>query len=802
MEDRGVDLYPAQEEAVVEIFGGCHVVLDTPTGSGKSLVAVAAFFKALGEGRRAYYTSPTKALASEKFFDLCRFFGPGEVGMATGDVSVNTRASLICCTQEVLAMIALRDGEAARVDCVVMDEFHYYGDPSRGAAWEIPLWRLPRASFLLMSGTLGENSGLYAAIEDCTGRPLRVVSSQQRPVPLDYSYSDLSVTARLRELKREGKCPAYVVHFSHREALSTAQQLANDPALELPGAQLAALRAAVDAVDFSSPFGACLRQLLLRGVGVHHAGVLPRYRRLVEQLAQASLLVFVCGTDTLGVGVNVPIRSVLFTRLCKFTGEETDILDARSFHQIAGRAGRRGFDDRGEVAAVAPEWEVYNRELRERIARGERVLPQWRRPPRQNYRHWTRSTFDRLQRSSPGALRSSFRLSMAQVLSVLQGAEERGTDGPAELRQLVDRAQCGHGERRYWHRQVATFSELFGQGSSFATTPSRIAAAGSGAAERSPGSNEGEAQPVTAPLLLQQAPAPTDDASVFFARALPRLEAELGKHAALAALAAVEAMCQVPESLGRMLRTRGPSGPTPPRGEAPRREDGQTPDAEAFACPPEVAAVLCREFVAFRTTHPWVPEGALQPKGLAREMVSRGLDFTGLVQRLGDHARSDTAVTSEGAILRYLSDVYRTMRCSVPEAVKTPGIRRVQSLLRAAVASVDSSLLDEWESLKAIEDGDAAAEAGSSDGQAREDVAGGGTMVPARASGSVRPRRSEPELRDLVRSVRRRVEQQRRRRDAEAQARARSLSGRLRRLGSAALGAAERVWHSVIGAVW
>ncbi|CAE7358064.1 helY, partial [Symbiodinium necroappetens] len=212
LEERGVQLYEAQEEAIVEIFSGAHVVLDTPTGSGKSLVAVAALFKALAEGGKAYYTSPTKALTSEKFFDLCRHFGPASVGMATGDISLNQRAPLICCTAEVLASISLHEGQASGITTVVMDEFHYFADPDRGSAWE-------------------------------------------------------------------------------------------------------ALRKAVEAANFASPFGAELRALLLKGVGVHHAGLLPRYRRLVEQLSQASLLALVCGTDTLGVGVNVPIRSVLFTSI-------------------------------------------------------------------------------------------------------------------------------------------------------------------------------------------------------------------------------------------------------------------------------------------------------------------------------------------------------------------------------------------------------------------------------------------------------------------------------------------------------
>src|ERR1700755_3452280 len=153
---QGLSLYPAQEEAILELLAGKHVVLNTPTGSGKSLVATALLFRALCLGERAFYTFPIKALASEKFFELCALFGAQNVGMLTGDASINRDAPIVCATAEILSNIALREGEHAEIDCIVMDEFHYYGDPDRGLAWQIPLILLSHARFLLMSATLGD----------------------------------------------------------------------------------------------------------------------------------------------------------------------------------------------------------------------------------------------------------------------------------------------------------------------------------------------------------------------------------------------------------------------------------------------------------------------------------------------------------------------------------------------------------------------------------------------------------------------------------------------------------------------
>ena len=320
---QGLVLYAHQEEALIEVVSGANVILSTPTGSGKSLVAAGAHFTALAQGRRSFYTAPIKALVSEKFFALCDMFGAANVGMMTGDASVNADADIICCTAEVLANLALRDGAAAEVGQVVMDEFHFYADPERGWAWQVPLIELPRAQFVLMSATLGEVSRFGA-----------------------------DLTRRTRQ------APVYVVHFTQAAALEQAQALMSVNVCTR--AEKDAIAETIGNFRFTAGFGRTLSRLVRHGIGVHHAGMLPRYRRLVETLAQRGLLKVICGTDTLGVGINVPIRTVLFTALYKYDGTKTRLLQAREFHQIAGRAGRAGYDPVGRVVVQAPEHVVEN----------------------------------------------------------------------------------------------------------------------------------------------------------------------------------------------------------------------------------------------------------------------------------------------------------------------------------------------------------------------------------------------------------------------------------------------------------
>ncbi len=459
--EQGIEMYPAQEEAAFELIAGSNVILNTPTGSGKSLVAVAAHFVGLGRGQRSVYTAPIKALVSEKFFELCRQFGSERVGMITGDGSINSGAPIICCTAEILANWALRDGDRTDVDIVIADEFHFYADPQRGWAWQLPILELPHCQFLLMSATLGNTRFFEDELTRRTGRDTALVKSTLRPVPLHFEYRTSTLHNSIDALLASGRAPIYLVHFTQREATEAAQSyLSLDPLSKDEKQQVKDL---IGGFRFDSPFGKGLRRFLVGGVGVHHAGLLPKYRLLVERLAQAGLLKIICGTDTLGVGVNVPIRSVLFTQLCKYDGSSTRILRVREFQQIAGRAGRRGFDDSGDVWAQAPEHVVMNQQMLQKAAEDAKKAKKLvkKKAPDRGYTHWDETTFTKLVEGEPEPLTSSFEVNHQMVMSLL----DRPGDGCRAVRDLMtDNHEPRKRQRNHIRRSIAIYRSLVDAG--------------------------------------------------------------------------------------------------------------------------------------------------------------------------------------------------------------------------------------------------------------------------------------------------------------------------------------------------
>ncbi|MDO4913941.1 MAG: DUF3516 domain-containing protein, partial [Bifidobacteriaceae bacterium] len=422
---RHIDLWDHQEESILDILAGEHVIVNTPTGSGKSLIALAAHFMCLCMGKTSYYTAPIKALVSEKFFELVSVFGRDYVGMITGDTQINSQAPIICCTAEILANQALREGEQCDISCVIMDEFHYYGDPQRGWAWQVPLITLPNTQFVLMSATLGDVSAIATKLEKKTGRTVDFVSDAPRPVPLEFEYSDKSLDTLVELVARREDTPIYIVHFSQDAALQTAQGLSN--AGITTKEQRALIAEAVKGVRFTTAFGKILQRLLRTGIGVHHAGMLPRYRRLVEQLAQQGLLPVICGTDTLGVGINVPIHSVILTALTKFDGSHSRKLRAREFHQIAGRAGRMGFDTQGLVIAQAPEYEIENAKAIAKAGNDPKKLKKIKKKKApEGFVGWNEQTFEKLIDSQPETLVPRMQITHSMVLNeVIQGGNAR-----------------------------------------------------------------------------------------------------------------------------------------------------------------------------------------------------------------------------------------------------------------------------------------------------------------------------------------------------------------------------------------
>ncbi len=670
--EQGMSLYPAQEDAVLELLAGRNVILNTPTGSGKSLVAAAAHFAGLARGVRSVYTAPIKALVSEKFFALCRDFGSDRVGMITGDAAVNRDAPIICCTAEILSNWALHRGADTDVGLVVMDEFHYYSDPQRGVAWQLPLLELPHAQFLLMSATLGSTGFFEEDLTRRTGRETVTVRSHQRPVPLEFEYRETPLHESIQELLETGRAPVYIVHFTQAAASEQAQHLMSMDVLTR--AEKEQVREQLGGFRFDTPVGKDLKRFVSHGIGLHHAGMLPKYRRLVERLAQVGLLKLICGTDTLGVGVNVPIRSVLLTQLCKFDGGGTRVLSVREFQQIAGRAGRKGFDDAGTVWVQAPAHWIENRraELKAADDPKKRKKLVKKKPPEKGYVHWSEGTFTKLVNGNPELLDSSFRVSHMMVLNVL----DRPGDGCRDLRVLLtDNHEPRVRQRRHIRRAVHIYRSL----------------AGAGIVERLPEPDD-EGRLVRVNLDLQEDFALHQPLSPFVLDAIPLLDREAVDYP-LQVLSVVEAVLEHPMPIIKAHQDKARADAVA-RMKAEGIEYDQRMEQLAHVTHPKpLADLLYPAFNRFREAHPWVEDENIRPKSVARELYERGSSFR-------DYVASYGLKRSEGVVLRYLSDAYKGLVQNVPEDAKTDEVYDLTEWLGELVRQVDSSLIDEWERLQ------------------------------------------------------------------------------------------------------
>jgi len=666
----GLELYPAQEQAILELLSGSNVILATPTGSGKSLVALAMHFLAMSQGKRSFYTAPIKALVSEKFFALCAEFGPDHVGMITGDASVNRDAPIVCCTAEIVANLALREGKRGPIDRLVVDEFHYYADKERGVAWQIPLLVLERAQFLLMSATLGPTEVFDKALTKLTKRPTVTVRSAERPVPLHFEYRETPLHETLLELTRAGRAPIYVVNFTQRAAAETAQDLMSTDLVTKDRKRLIGTEL-LSGIRFDTPYGKEVKRFLAHGIGIHHAGLLPKYRRLVEKLAQKGLLAIVSGTDTLGVGVNIPIRSVLFTRLCKFDGERTTLLGVREFQQIAGRAGRKGFDDSGDVVVQAPEHVIENIRLEQKAAgdpvKTRRIVR--KKPPDRGYVHWDRATFDRLVKSQPESLVSRFRVSHGTILSVLESPDA----GCLDVARIIHRSHERPAQRRIFGREAKAMVDTL------------VAA---GIVEIDP------AQPRKIRLHVDL----QDDFSLHHALSLWLIDTidlldPSSPTYALDIMTLVESILENPDFVLRQQIEALKRVKLAELKMAGVEYEQRIEELEKIEHPKPLRELVYDSFNAFARAHPWVGGDDVRPKSIAREMVERFMDFN-------EYVREYELGRAEGTLLRYLSDAYKALVQTVPAPAKTPEVEEIEVFLRAIVRSVDSSLLDEWEHLR------------------------------------------------------------------------------------------------------
>ena len=670
----GLELYPHQEEAVLRLLAGENVVLSTPTGSGKSLVALAGAFAMLAQGRRAVYTAPIKALVSEKFFELTAAFGPSEVGMVTGDASVNANAPVIACTAEILAQRALRSGADTAADLVVMDEFHYYGDRDRGWAWQVPLLELPESRFLLMSATLGDTTGLRRDLTARTGRDTALVASAERPVPLDVEYRETPLHVSIEQLLSAGQAPVYIVHFTQREATARAQSLTSLNVLSAD--EKAGVKEAVGGFRFDTPIGKDLRRFVLAGIGVHHAGMLPKYRLLVEKLAQQGHLKLICGTDTLGVGVNVPIRTVLFTQLYKYDGRRTRVLSVRDFQQIAGRAGRRGFDTMGSVWVQAPEHAVENKRAEMRAAGDPRKLRKLvrKKPPDRGYAHYDDKTLTRLWEGTPETLESSFDVTHAMMLNVL----DRPGDGCAAMKRLlVDNHEPRSRQRRHIRKAVGVFRSLI-DAEIVEVLPEPDASG----------------RPVRVNIDLQDEFRLNQPLGLFAVEAVSVLDPEAPDYH-LQVLSVAESVLEDPMAVLLAQRDKARDElMTRMKEEGVEYEERMARLAEVTWPKPE-AEFIEPAFDTFARHHPWVGHLRPSPKSVVRDMVEHADTFNQYVSRYG-------LKRSEGLVLRYLTDCYKALVQTVPAAAVDDRLAEVIEWLGELVREVDSSLLDEWERMRAV----------------------------------------------------------------------------------------------------
>lgn len=671
--EKKLELYPAQEEAILELFDDRNVILNTPTGSGKSLVALALHFRSLAKGRRSVYTCPIKALVNEKFLALCRDFGPDNVGMATGDATVNRSAPILCCTAEILANYALRDGAQAPFREVIMDEFHYYSDRERGVAWQVPLLTMSESRFLLMSATMGGSDFFKEGLTRLTKAETSVVAAFERPVPLEFSYAQTSVDVTLQELVAANKAPVYLVHFTQNEAAQAAQDLMSLNFCS--AAEKASIKEAMVGAKFTSPYGKEVKKYLSHGVGIHHAGLLPKYRVLVEKLAQRGLLKVICGTDTLGVGVNVPIRTVLLTRLSKYGGEKVATLSARDFHQITGRAGRRGYDDVGYVVCQAPEHVVENAKMEAKAAGDVKKMRKMvKKKAPEGFVGWNEDTFKKMQNATPEALVSRFQVSHGMLLQVLS----RKGDACAAMRKLIaDSHETANAKKQHEKRAWELFKALVRR---------KIV-------EIIPTAQRGtDGTKLRLNVELQEDFSLNYTLSLYLIDTLALIDPASPTYAA-DVMTLCESILENPDIiLRRQLDQVKDEAMVAMKNEGVPFEE-RIAKLEELEYPKPCRDFIYNTFNAFSEAHPWVGQENIRPKSIAREMFENFRSFS-------DYINDYELQRAEGVLLRHLSGVHKVLAQTVPENFKTEPVQEMEAWIAGVLRGTDSSLLDEWERMR------------------------------------------------------------------------------------------------------
>ncbi|HUY89340.1 MAG TPA: DEAD/DEAH box helicase [Pirellulales bacterium] len=462
--------YPVQEEALLAWFTAPQgVLVCAPTGTGKTLIAEAALFEALHSNTVAYYTTPLIALTEQKFAEMqaaaVRWgFKAEDVGLVTGNRRVNPRARILVVVAEILLNRLLHEAafDFSPVSAVVMDEFHSFADAQRGIVWELSLGMLPKhVRLLLLSATVGNSKEFINWLDRCHGRKLELIEGTERRVPLVYQWvGDELLNEQLTQMAQgdaaSRRTPALVFCFNREECWNIAEQLKGCHLLGEP--ERSQVIAEVNRLDWSQGVGPKLKQLLHRGVGVHHAGLLPKYRRVVEDLFQRKLLAVALCTETLAAGINLPARSVVLSSLVKGPRGEQKLLDASTAHQIFGRAGRPQYDERGYVYAMAHEDDVKILRWKQKydaipedtkdpgLLKAKKALKKKRPTRRETETYWNEAQFEKLKGAPPGKLYSKGPLPWRLLAYLLKISPEVGRIRKLIGKRLMDEPRIKAGE--------------------------------------------------------------------------------------------------------------------------------------------------------------------------------------------------------------------------------------------------------------------------------------------------------------------------------------------------------------------
>jgi superfamily II DNA/RNA helicase len=743
--------YPVQEEALLAWFTAEQgVLVCAPTGTGKTLIAQAALFEALHTGKVAYYTTPLIALTEQKFHEMqeCAVrwgFSADDVGLVTGNRRVNPQARVLVVVAEILLnrLLHTEAFDFSNVAAVVMDEFHSFADVERGIVWELSLALLPKhIRLLLLSATVGNATEFLAWLERCHGRKVELVEGKERKIPLTYHWVSDQLLGEQLQLMAKGdaqtrRTPALVFCFNRDECWSIAEQLKGLPLLGED--QKSRLHAEVNKLEWPQGVGPKLKQMLHRGVGVHHAGLLPKYRRVVEHLFQHKLLAAVMCTETLAAGINLPARSVVLTSLMKGPFGKQRLVEASVAHQIFGRAGRPQFDDRGYVFALAHEDDVKLLRWREKfeaipentkdpgLLRAKKDLKRKKPARRETVQYWNDSDFNRLKAAPAGKLYSKGPLPWRLLAYLLQISPDVAKVRAVLRKRLMDEPRIQAGDKALT-RMLLTLAQ-----GGFVTldpppppslAPSPLMGEGRGGSATTPGTAppphpnpppqggrepEGERKPDYVPL--QAVPTASLEKLLVFRSIHPLYGAFLLDHLGIAdrneRLQALESVLEMPRPLLKFVRVPPDVPPGPlattrldadlvQRGlmlapKPPTTEEEEEDDEEEER-PPSLAEKL---FLLFEATYPDVADVHVQSVWAAGELLHFNGNFNLFV-------KSRDLIKQEGIIFRHCLRLI--LLCgefaTVTPAETTPAdwqaeLRDIADRLTASCREVDPASTDE-----------------------------------------------------------------------------------------------------------